>query len=147
MINSQGNSVLNSISHSAALRTDAGRLRMSDIGSGTFQQALLNASAGERREATEAAARQLVGSALIMPVLASMHEGTFMPEDGPFAPGTVEKRFAPMLDQYMADRITNASNFDLVRMIADRYAPEEAVDHGGMESTEGKKGIEVNVHG
>jgi hypothetical protein len=33
-----------------------------------------------------------------------------------------EKRFGPMLDQHLADRIVEVSNFDLVDAIAERYA-------------------------
>lgn len=148
-LNSQANSAFGALSAGTTLRTDAGRLRMSNMASGSFQQALLNASAGERREATEVAAQQLVSSALIQPVLASMHESTFISEDSPFAPGTVEKRFAPMLDQYLSERITSASNFDLVRMIADKYAPvKDTVDQGSADSTAANaKEAGVNLHG
>ena len=108
-----------------ALRKDAGRLRMQNMDGGTFYKALLHASAGERREAAEMAAKQLVSSALVMPVLESMRAQTFG-EGGPFAPGMVEERFAAMLDQHLADRITGASNFGLVDEIVKRYAgPDE----------------------
>jgi Rod binding domain-containing protein len=124
-----------------ALRKDAGRLRISNMHDGSFYKALTNASAGERREAAESAAKQLVSSALVMPVLASMREGTFN-TDGPFAPGMVEQRFAPMLDQHLADRITGAANFDLVDEIVERYlGPEEGSRHEGTERTALKKDL------
>jgi len=124
-INLTAGSAASQLTSSDALRMDAGRLRMSQMGGASFHAALATASSSERREAAEASARQLVASALISPVLSAMRESPFL-QDGPFAPGTVEQRFAPMLDQMMADRITGAANFDLVRMIADKYAP---IDH------------------
>ena len=124
-----------------ALRKDAGRLRIANMNDGSFYKALANATAGERREAAESAAKQLVSSALVMPVLASMREGTFN-TDGPFAPGMVEQRFAPMLDQHLADRITGASNFNLVNEIVERYlGPEEEMNRRGAEAQRLERGV------
>jgi Rod binding domain-containing protein len=75
-----------------------------------------------KREQVREAAEQLVASAFIVPVLASMRETS--KAAGPFAPGTVERRFGPLLDQHLADRITQASRFTLVDAIVDRYAPK-----------------------
>jgi len=124
----------------SGLRKDAGRLRVGNMNDGSFYKALMNASVGERREAAEVAAKQLVSSALVMPVLESMRESTFN-TDGPFSPGMVEERFAPMLDQHLADRITGAANFGLIDKIVEQYmGPEEG--RGTNDAAE-KKGAKV----
>ena len=61
------------------------------------------------------AAMKLVSSSLVLPILSSIREGAFLEE--PFKPGVMERRFGPLLDQAVADRITQASNFDLVDSI------------------------------
>ncbi len=76
----------------------------------------------ERRETARQLASQLVSSAFIVPVLESMRESPFL--EGPFAPGFAERRFAPMLDEQIADRIARASNFPLVDRIVDRLIPQ-----------------------
>ncbi len=124
-----------SLAH-GVLRKDAGRLRMNNMSDGSFYRALMNASTGERREAAESAAKQLVSSALVMPVLESMRESNFG-EDGPFSPGMVEQRFAPMLDQQLADRITGAANFGLVQQIVERYL---GTDSARSDSAEAQRG-------
>ncbi len=68
----------------------------------------------QQSEAREAAS-QLVASAFIEPALASLREGTFA--EPPFAAGFVERRFAPLLDLQIADRITASANFPLVDLI------------------------------
>ncbi|MEE8509291.1 MAG: hypothetical protein V3T07_09525 [Myxococcota bacterium] len=69
-------------------------------------------------EAAREAAARLVSSSFIMPVLTSLRESTEAAE--PFAPGPVERRFAPMLDWIIADRITEAANFSLIDAIVER---------------------------
>lgn len=61
------------------------------------------------------AATKLVSSTLVLPILASMRESEFL--EGPFKPGVFERRFAPLLDQEVADSITTSSNFNLVDSI------------------------------
>ncbi len=68
------------------------------------------------------AASQLVASAFIEPALASLREGTFA--EPPFAAGFVERRFAPLLDRHIADRITASANFPLVDLIVRRLTQE-----------------------
>lgn len=68
------------------------------------------------------AATSFVASALLMPILGTLHESPFELKP-PFAPGVAEKRFAPMLDQHLSDRIAKASNFDLVDAIVKRFVP------------------------
>jgi len=64
------------------------------------------------------AAQQLVSSALLLPTLALLRASG--PTEGPFAPGDVERRFGPLLDQHMADRIVSSSNFSIVDAIVKR---------------------------
>ncbi len=59
-----------------------------------------------------------MSSSFILPVLTSLRESTEAAE--PFAPGPVERRFAPMLDWIIADRITEAANFSLIDAIVER---------------------------
>ncbi len=68
------------------------------------------------------AASQLVASAFIEPALASLREGAFA--EPPFAAGFVERRFAPLLDLQIADRITASANFPLVDLIVRRLLQE-----------------------
>lgn len=83
-----------------------------------FSQALRAAEKDRDREALRESAGQLVSSAFIVPVLNALRESPFLEE--PFAPTFAEKRFAPLLDQQIADRIVSAANFPLVDVIVDR---------------------------
>ncbi len=90
----------------------------------SFESVLEQAARDEDRATVRASAAQLVSSTFIMPVLNAMHESPFMQE--PFAPGFAEKRFMPLLNQKIADRITQAANFPLVDLITDRLlGPQE----------------------
>ena len=90
----------------------------------SFQQSLESA-ARTNRAALADAASQLVSSAFVLPVLSSLHDSPFQLKEGPFAAGTAEKRFAPLLDQQLADRVTKAANFSLVRSIIDRFSKKD----------------------
>ncbi len=84
---------------------------------GGFASALSASSedaAAIRQEAREAAS-QFVATAFIMPVLKMMHDTPFATE--PFAPNSAQKRFMPMLDWQIADRVTSSANFPLVDRI------------------------------
>jgi len=70
-----------------------------------------------REEAREAVS-QLVSAALVQPALASLRGGAFM--EGPMAPGMAERRFGPLLDREIADRVVHAANFPLIDAILDR---------------------------
>lgn len=94
--------------------------------SGMNENETNDATAARKAEARQAA-NQLVSSAFLIPILSKLRE-TSMAE-GPFAPGAAEKRFGPMLDQHLADRIIEASNFDIVDAIAERYG-----NHGNHDS-------------
>jgi hypothetical protein len=69
-------------------------------------------------EALKRAAEQLVSAALVQPALASMRE--MSTAAGAFAPTDAEKRFGPMLDAMLADRVVHASNFELPKLIVER---------------------------
>ncbi len=75
------------------------------------------------RELVRDAATKLVASAFIMPVLATMHDSEFL--EPPFAPSTAQKRFQPLLDQHLADRIAQGANFSIVDVIVDRLMGPE----------------------
>jgi Rod binding domain-containing protein len=68
--------------------------------------------------AARTAAEQLVATAFIAPILARMRASVFA--EAPFAPSAAERRFGPLLDQHLADRIVHASRFPLVDEVARR---------------------------
>jgi hypothetical protein len=74
--------------------------------------------AGDTFEETLDAATKLVSSAFVLPALESLRDSPFA--DGPLAPGPVERRFGPLLDTHIADRITKSANFRLPHTIAER---------------------------
>ncbi|MDY7107797.1 MAG: hypothetical protein SYC29_04090 [Planctomycetota bacterium] len=90
----------------------------------TFEAML--AAAGRRQQAGQAreAAQQMVASAFIMPVLADLRESPFL--SGPFAPGAAERRFGPLLDQHVADRITAGDRFPLIDQITEHLLSAKA---------------------
>src|SRR5436190_944675 len=75
----------------------------------SFSRAMRAAGAKGDRDALLQAATEFVSTAFIRPILSRMHEAPMGPKSGPFAPGSAEKRFRPLLDQHMADRITKAA--------------------------------------
>ncbi len=75
--------------------------------------------AGELAQVRQAAI-QYVSSAFIVPILERLHESPFQVE--PFAANFAEKRFAPLLDEQIADRIVGSANFKLVDDIVERVA-------------------------
>ena len=95
-----------------------------ESGRDAFSPALRAArEADVARQAREAAA-QLVSIALVQPVFAQLRESSLA--RGPFAPGDAERRFGPMLDQELADRVTSGSNFPLIDDLARRLAAHSA---------------------
>ncbi len=87
----------------------------------------------EQRQVLREAAEQLVSTAFITPILGALRDSSMA--EGPFAPGTAEKRFGPLLDQQFADRVAKASNFSLIDTIVDRYLPQEPRDAAMTERT------------
>jgi len=74
---------------------------------------------GDARGLALEAARTLVAEAFVKPVFASLRDGGFA-ADG-FKPGAGEKRFRPMLDAALSDKVVESSNFALVERVADRF--------------------------
>lgn len=83
------------------------------------------ARGGDTRALAYEAAKTLVTEGLVKPVFASLRDGGFAAE--PFAPGTAERRFRPMFDAILADRVVEGSNFALVERTADRF--ERSIAH------------------
>ncbi|MBX3354919.1 MAG: hypothetical protein KF724_04395 [Phycisphaeraceae bacterium] len=77
----------------------------------------------DRREAISAAARGLVAQSLILPVLKELRGGSLA--WGPFAPGDAEKRFGPMLDVALADRIAASPRMAATKAIEARLLARE----------------------
>ena len=98
---------------------DAGPLAFSRPGSadGGFD-AHLRARGGPGSADPRRLAEQLIAMTFIEPVLAMAREGSA--GHGPFAPGTAERRFSPLLDQEIAARIVRRASFPLVDEIAKR---------------------------
>ena len=63
-------------------------------------------------ERADAAARQLVGQAFLVPLLKEVRESTSA--HGMFAPGAAEKRFGPIVDHQMADALMSRLDLDVV---------------------------------
>lgn len=103
-----------------AQRPLTGPGRFDDAADVDFKRTLEHAVSGSdaRRNDARNAAEQLVATAFIQPMLATLRDATFGSEM--FEPGLAEQRFGPMFDQHMADRITNAANLPLVDVIVDR---------------------------
>ena len=97
-----------------------------------FESQLRTASAeGAAPDQLRDAAVKLVSSSLVLPALASLHQSPLRPTSGPFAEGTIEKRFGPLLDAQLSDRVTKASKFGLVDSIVKRFASHS---HGNKAS-------------
>ncbi|MHC5003465.1 MAG: hypothetical protein ACYTJ0_10110 [Planctomycetota bacterium] len=94
----------------------------------TLRRATAEAAAAAPDELRDAAS-QLVASAFVLPVLQSVREGPF--NDGPLAPGAAERRFAPLLDQHLADRVTRGASFRLVDVIVQRLSGAAIPRRGG----------------
>ncbi len=90
-------------------------------GGTNFERSIHVLERKQRYTADEArqASRQLVADALVRPILASMRENSRA--SGLFAPTDAEKRFGPMLDEAIADRVIESSQFKLPDLIADRW--------------------------
>jgi Rod binding domain-containing protein len=100
--------------------------RFDGVDGDDFRTALERAatSADVRRAKAREAAEQLVATAFIQPMLATLRDSTFGAEM--FEPGLAEQRFGPMFDQHMADRITQAAHLPLVDVITDRLVGRDA---------------------
>ena len=109
----------------SAPRTAVGR----PGGGSSFAFELAQSTKHSTREQVRESASKLVASAFIQPILAQMHETSFV--SGRFAPGDAERRFTPMLHQHLADGIGTATSFPLVDAIVDRLlGPSSSVGRG-----------------
>lgn len=77
-----------------------------------------------RLEQARASARQLVSTAFIQPILEQARSNSMAA--GPFAAGSAERRFGPMLDRILAEAATEASSFPLVDAVTERFAGPRA---------------------
>ena len=80
--------------------------------SDAFADMLRGASDADREDRVRTAAEQFVSSAFLAPLLALVRDASI--SEGPFSPGAAERRFGPMLDQHLADRVVQSGNFPLV---------------------------------
>jgi hypothetical protein len=78
-----------------------------------------NARSGDTRGLALEAARTLVAEGLVKPIFAEMREGNMSADM--FKPGVAEKRFRPLLDGMLADRVVASKDFPVVEVIADRF--------------------------
>lgn len=74
-------------------------------------------------ERADAAARQLVGQAFLVPLLKEVRESTSA--HGMFAPGTAEKRFGPIVDHQMADALMSRLDLDVVTNVRQHMLNKE----------------------
>lgn len=88
--------------------------------------------AGAAREGSPAAlareaAKTLFTEAFVKPVFASMREGSLASDM--FAPGAAERRFQPILDTALAERVTDGGKFAIVDEVAQRFEKNIARRH------------------
>jgi len=65
----------------------------------------------------------------VKPIFAQLHEGSLASDA--FKPGVGEKRFRPLLDAALADKVVEGSNFALVERVADQFERSIAARIGG----------------
>ncbi|MEY3142637.1 MAG: hypothetical protein RLY21_1130 [Planctomycetota bacterium] len=78
-----------------------------------------DARRGDPRGLALEAARTLVSEGLVKPIFAELREGNMAADM--FKPGVAEKRFRPLLDGMLADRVVASNDFPVVGVIADRF--------------------------
>ena len=85
-----------------------------------FDSALRRVLGGghKTQQTSRQAAEEFISMALVQPILAQLRE-TNQAAD-PFAPGSVEKSFGPMLDAEIAHRMVKSSGWGLVDAVTDR---------------------------
>jgi hypothetical protein len=74
---------------------------------------------GDARGLALEAARTLVSEGLVKPMFAELREGNMAGEM--FKPGVAERRFRPILDGMLADRVVASKDFPVVEVVADRF--------------------------
>jgi len=73
-------------------------------------------SPGAEPDPAREAAQELVAITFVQPILAQLRESNMAAE--PFAPGDAERRFGPLWDAAIAQRIVQARGFGLVDAVA-----------------------------
>jgi Rod binding domain-containing protein len=89
-----------------------------------FEQLLREAGRGADADKARQVAQQLVADTFIKPVLEQMRETNMMASR--FAPGDAERRFGPLLDEHIADRMTQRDGFPLVDAVAEHLMSASA---------------------
>ena len=77
------------------------------------------ARGGDARGLALEAARTLVSEGFVKPIFSQLREGN-MAADA-FKPGVAEKRFRPLLDAMLAERVVSSTGFPAVDVAADRF--------------------------
>lgn len=90
------------------------------------------------------AAEEFVSVALIQPILASLRETNGAAE--PFAPGDAERRFGPLWDAEIAQRISKAEQFPLVDAVARRLLQKSVASESGASPASATGPSEVDFH-
>jgi Rod binding domain-containing protein len=85
--------------------------------SSDFERALRAGGHGKEADEARRVAQQLVAETFIKPVLKQVRETRLIADR--FAPGDAERRFGPLLDERIADRMTQREGFPLVDAVAD----------------------------
>jgi hypothetical protein len=91
------------------------------------------ARGGDPRGLALEAARTLVAEGLVKPIFAQMREGEMA--GAMFKPGVAEKRFRPMLDGMLADRVVATKDFPVVGAVADRFEKSLTRRQSAAQST------------
>lgn len=94
--------------------SSAGRTSASGDGNASFDDVFTT----ERGRLAREAAGQFVADAFVVPALQTLRDGPFAVEDGPFATTTTERRFGPMFDSLIADRIVKDTKWPLIDTVA-----------------------------
>lgn len=77
------------------------------------------ARGGDARGLALEAARTLVAEGFVKPIFAQLREGNMAADV--FKPGVAEKRFRPLLDGMLAERVVSSTGFPAVEVAADRF--------------------------
>ena len=84
-------------------------------GSPSFEEVLEEKRDGDVRQTIREESRKLVAEAFIAPLLEQIREQNNAA--APFGPTDGEKRFGPLIDQAVADRMTHPDRFPMVKAV------------------------------
>ena len=96
----------------------------------------------ERQAQAQEIASSLVATAFVMPALEQMRDSPFRSEL--FAPGDAERRFGPVFDRAVAERLTSSGRFPLVDAIANHITTYGSSSSAGSSGSSTQK---VDAHG